>query len=239
MPPQLLKVRETHTTATKKPSGSGTLAASLDDGAEVAAAGSAPWSPAGVMLVYDTKHGMGTVYGAKWQHAFRFELPSTGWLSGKIIDNVTLKLTHTGSSTGSYTATAYMQKSTTPAAVADVNDNISNTTSRPRTTANCAFGSAELGSHSANVKVGYTGSTAGANEFAEMLNEVMTLGSSSIDAIMLLIIHSGSGTGLRQVYSSYQPEHRPELEILYRENVGDLDFKQREIVRLDTARVRI
>ena len=238
MPTQLLKVRETHTTATTKPSG-GSLAASLDDGAEVHAVGAAPWNTVGEMLVYDTKHGMGRLAGAKWHHAFRFELPSTGWLSGKIIDNVTLKLTHTGVGSGSYTATAYMQKSTTPAAVADVGSNISNTTNRPRTTANCAFGSAELGSHSANVKVGYTGSTAGANEFAEMLKEVMTLGTSSIDAIMLLIIHSGSGTGLRQVYSSYFSAHRPELEILYRENVVDLDFKKREIVRLDTARVRI
>jgi len=239
MPTEILKVREPHATVDLKP-GPGTISTSLDEGAEVASVGNNPWHLLGEMLLYDTKHSLGNAYGAEWHHAFRFELPTTGWLAGKIIDNVSLNLTQTGAGLGSWTATAYMQKSATPAALADVSDNISDGATRPLTTANLAFGSGTVVSVSGGQQVKYHGDNT--TEFKDLLNEVTgAIVPTSIDAIMIIIVHGLDGAnGRRQIFAGgADPATRPELEILYRENVVDLDFKKREIVRLDSARVRI
>lgn len=130
--------------------------------------------------------------------AFRFPLPSTGWLVDKMLTNVALRLTYTGDNNGSFTAKAYLEDGATPGILTTSSGDISG---RTKTTAFVYLGSGVLGSPTADEVRSYNGSSS--LSFLTIVEEVITSQTAAaMDAIVVIVDYLASSTGgYRDIYA--------------------------------------
>jgi len=190
----------------------------------------------GAMLLNDTRLRIGTSIGLKSHMALRFPLAMAGWLVGKNISDVSLKLTFFGGSgnAGTFDATAHFEDSATSSWLSATASDISN---RSRTTASVEFGSATITSPNPGEVKSYSGD--GTNLFLTCVNELIdSHGAANIDSLTFLLIHSGTGIGYRHAYAADFGANQPQLVITYTE-VSQLDERKSTLLRLDEERVRL
>lgn len=171
-----------------------TCAVSADDGYEANGGG---------MTLTDLVLQMGMPNNNEVACAFRFPLPSTGWLVDKTLTDVSLRLTFTGVNQGSYTAKLYLENGATPGVLTTGSGDISG---RTKTTAFVWFGSGVVGSPNPDEVKSYNLDGTG-RSILLALEEVITSQTAALmDAIVVIVSYTASTTnGYRSIYAYDKP----------------------------------
>lgn len=163
----------------------------------------------------------------------KFPLPSTGWLSGKIINSVTLGMTASSTLSTSLSCSMHFEKVAVPADLV-AGAGTYTITSRTRSTAFVLFGPADFGSWASGST--YSFAVVGANSFKTALDEVIAaVGAANIASVALVMRYIGSASGER-LFHAQGTANPPSLTIDYG-TVSKVDSMQVPVLRRDSRRV--
>lgn len=182
------------------------------------------YESAGTVDFASTQAPLGKYAGVNVYTYFKFPLPSTGWLSGKIVSSLMLTFKSVDSPGANVSSTCYMEKVASPADLVASANNIS---ARTRTTASIAFGAAAFGTWSAGQTYSYYGDALSpatpTNYFTTLLSEVVaSAGAGSMSALAFIWVSPG-GSFYRLPYA-YGGATIPSLTITYAE-LPTIDFE--------------
>lgn len=175
-----------------------------------------------------TQIPFGKYGGANNYTYFKFPLPSTGWLSGKVVSSLMLTFRSADTQAGGTNTKCYMEKVASPA---DVVAGVANTNISARmaskTTASISFSSTSWGSWNAGQDYSYYGNALSpatpSSYFTTLLDEVVTaVGAGSMTALGF-IWETTSGSFYRLPYA-YGGASVPSLTITYTE-LPTIDFE--------------